>query len=216
MIDSTCFEKSQVDIADEVCVRYRSQLEANNILNAHFTSLQKTDPGLYSHLNVVSFFSVLIANELGWTSNRIRESLVIGSYLHDIGKLHLNPDIMNLSKSDMSSEQLIEYKKHPGIGVQILRGSGEINEPIIQIVYQHHEQNDLLGFPNRLNGAKIYPLAKIVAVSNAFSHHLKLTSQPPVKAIHSFFDDPSIVFKYDAEVLRPLLKCFIGKKDKTS
>lgn len=87
-----------------------------------------------------------------------------------------------------------------------------------QIVLQHHEQPNGLGYPNHLGGAQIYMPAKIVAIADGFvtlttkSAHREepFTAQ---RAIQNMKDDLN---KYDVNLLRMFSDIFIRRSSQPS
>jgi HD-GYP domain-containing protein (c-di-GMP phosphodiesterase class II) len=68
----------------------------------------------------------------------------------------------------LTSEEYEDVKRHAAHGWQILKGYGAYEE-VAEIVGQHHERWDGTGYPSGLAGSAIHPLARAVAVLDAFS-----------------------------------------------
>lgn len=109
---------------------------------------------------LVSFFSIAIGKELNWVTERSVQTLGMGGMLHDIGKIKLPDNIRNKKFSEMTDEEKEIYKTHPQLGVELLQDFPFLPEPVRQIVLQHHERLDGSGYPHRLTGMKIFPMAK--------------------------------------------------------
>jgi HD-GYP domain-containing protein (c-di-GMP phosphodiesterase class II) len=58
-------------------------------------------------------------------------------------------------------------RRHPDIGAELLRDIG-VYGPVAEIVRAHHERMDGRGYPRRLTGKEIAPLARIVAVAEVY------------------------------------------------
>lgn len=95
------------------------------------------------------------------------DTLVLGAYLHDIGKSKVYRGILNnpyeLSDSDF---QLI--KKHVQLGKMIVEGAGCERE-IQDIVQLHHEKIDGEGYPFGLVEGEIPEFVQIVTVCDIYS-----------------------------------------------
>lgn len=169
------------------------------------------DPPAYAHLFLVSFLSIVISKNLDWTSARTVEMTAMASLLHDIGKLKLPPALRELRPTEMNGEQLRLYHQHPLLGVEMLQKYPLITEPIKQIVYQHHEYINGGGFPNGLNGSKIYPLAKIVSVANEFSNLLIQKKITPIHGLREFIADREMITKFDPLIVKSLVAGFLRK-----
>ena len=68
-------------------------------------------------------------------------------------------------------------ERHPVIGEEILRNVADYEE-IADIVRSHHERIDGTGYPDRLVGAEIPLLARIIAVADAYN---AMTSDRPYR-----------------------------------
>ncbi len=94
------------------------------------------------------------------------ERLSQGALLHDIGKLVI--EISSLKNtSDLSEEEWREMKRHPEVGYNILKPI-KFLAGVINMVHQHHERWDGLGYPQGLKGEGIDFLASIVSVADSY------------------------------------------------
>jgi HD-GYP domain-containing protein (c-di-GMP phosphodiesterase class II) len=66
----------------------------------------------------VGKYSEIIAQELGWDEEQI-EGAAIAGYLHDVGKLTVERNIIN-SPVRINAKESAELNKHPAIGYEIL------------------------------------------------------------------------------------------------
>ncbi|RMF07236.1 HD domain-containing protein [Candidatus Woesearchaeota archaeon] len=79
--------------------------------------------------------------------------ILIGAYLHDVGKNHLDARLLG-RRGDLSREQLEEIKTHVNSSSQELETLG-LEEPIQNIAFYHHERVDGSGYPDGLKGDEI-------------------------------------------------------------
>jgi diguanylate cyclase (GGDEF)-like protein len=73
-------------------------------------------------------------------------------YLHDIGKVVLDKEI--LSKTTMDEQTMKEIYRHTVVGFRILKSFGETMDLAPGILY-HHEHWDGSGYPKKLKGKEI-------------------------------------------------------------
>jgi putative two-component system response regulator len=94
------------------------------------------------------------------------DALYRGGIIHDIGKIGIADSIL-LKPGPLDMEEQVRMHAHPIIGETIVRplGSGTSLLPIIR---HHHEHFDGTGYPDRLRGAQIPRLARIVSVCDAY------------------------------------------------
>ncbi|HEV3155688.1 MAG TPA: HD domain-containing phosphohydrolase [Candidatus Baltobacteraceae bacterium] len=89
------------------------------------------------------------------------------SLLHDVGKLLVSDRIL-VKPSRLTPDEYRAIQHHARFGRNILsqyRGFEEVAE----VVGQHHERWDGLGYPAGLRGGQIHPLARAVSILDAFS-----------------------------------------------
>jgi len=128
-------------------------------------AMQDKDPEIFSHVNRVTFFSLLLADRFGFPIEE-RENLQIGALLHDIGRFGL--DVTSGKPiEEMSSEEAARVREHPGRGAAILEPLG-VSPTISAIVRWHHELHDGSGYPDGLRGEEIPLAVRIVSLANAY------------------------------------------------
>ncbi|MBM2816386.1 MAG: metal dependent phosphohydrolase [Ignavibacteria bacterium] len=119
-----------------------------------------------SHSRFVSEKAALVAENLNMDEEDILEIKIAG-LLHDLGKVGFKDIIMLKYPSELNHVDYKLYTQHPEIGMQILRKYTGF-ERIGEIIYQHHEKINGVGFPRNLKGNAILPGAAIIAVVDAF------------------------------------------------
>ncbi len=89
-----------------------------------------------------------------------------GYFLHDIGMLKIDRAILQ-KKGKYTEEEYNEIKKHPILGVEILRKELKIFSPIIEkIILEHHERRDGSGYP--FGKTEINEFARICSMADIF------------------------------------------------
>ena len=140
------------------------------------------DDYTYSHTERVVFCCDLAAQYIGLSEEESR-TLLISAYMHDIGKINIPREVL-ISNGRLKDEEWQMIKKHPDAGKTIL---GQIAgmDVIGEIVAQHHERYDGNGYPNRLSGDQIHPLASILALADSFD---AMTNDRPYQVRRSYKD----------------------------
>jgi putative nucleotidyltransferase with HDIG domain len=127
------------------------------------------------HTYRVSTYSALLAEQLDFPGRDL-ELIRLGTPLHDIGKIGIDDAI--LRKPDRLTPQEFEVMKtHTVKGAEIVATVPDL-QPIIPIVRSHHERWDGRGYPDGLGGEAISPLARVVALADAFD---AMTSDRPYR-----------------------------------
>ena len=133
--------------------------------NALVKAVDAKDPFTKEHSQNVSACAVEIARAMGLADGEI-EIVKYAGLLHDVGKIAVNQDIL-VKKDPLTREEFELLKKHPVIGVNILKDIRFL-EKEIPIILHHHERFDGKGYPHGLNGREIPQGARIIAVADAF------------------------------------------------
>ncbi len=131
------------------------------------------------HVNLLCKLTVAMANLLEWNTESTLEKLVYVSYMHDITLLehpHLariqTLDEFEEKKDDFSKEEIKLFLNHPEdikILVEKTRGHPVESE---KIIYQHHEQTDGSGFPNKVSTTRILPLSALFILAHDLTNYI--------------------------------------------
>jgi len=135
-------------------------------VRAFAAAIDCKDKYTQGHSERVGKYSEIIAREMGWDEERI-EGIAIAGYLHDVGKLVVERDIIN-APYKIDAKQSSELNRHPAAGYEILLPIRHPFADIPLVAKYHHERIDGRGYPDGLTGDQIPPGAKIVAVADSF------------------------------------------------
>ena len=152
-------------------------------VRAFAAAIDIKDKYTQGHSERVGKYSEIIAREMGWSEPEV-EGIAIAGYLHDIGKLVVERDIINAPyKIDAKASN--ELNRHPAAGYEILL---PINHPYTDIPLMaryHHERVDGRGYPDGLTGEQIPLGAKIISLADSFD---AMTTDRPYKRRRSLED----------------------------
>lgn len=120
----------------------------------------------YEHSLNVAILSLVVGIELRMNQHELF-TLFTGAILHDIGKVFIDNDILELGddKDELSQEI---YNQHVEKGHAYIRENSGFSATSKIVVLQHHEHVDGTGYPNGTYGPSIHKNAKIVAICNAY------------------------------------------------
>jgi putative nucleotidyltransferase with HDIG domain len=175
--------------------------------------VEQKDSYTKGHSDRVASLALLLAKELGLRLNT-RKTIVAAALLHDIGKIKIDDKIIKKA-GKLTADEFQIIKKHPELGVELLRGK-EFPWDIKPLVLHHHERINGSGYPFGLKGEDIPMGARIICVADVFD---ALTSN---RVYRSAFDTEkalSIMLEESGSTFDPvILKCFIemisqGKAD---
>jgi putative nucleotidyltransferase with HDIG domain len=147
-------------------------------------SIESADSYTHGHCERVGAYAQAVAGALGLPENEIT-TIRLGAYLHDVGKVHVSPEILN-KQGRLTDEELRVMQQHPAWGVKMLEGI-EFPWDIKPIIRWHHEKYDGTGYPDRLAGDAIPLAAQIVGIVDVYdaltstrSYRAALTHQDAV------------------------------------
>lgn len=168
----------------------RDLLRANiSMMEALGRAIAKRDSDTGAHNYRVAWIASRIAEQLSWTGERM-QALIVGSFLHDIGKIAI-PDAILLKPGKLTEDEFALMRTHVQQGEDII-GSIQALGPANEVVCAHHEKWDGSGYPRGLRGPQIPLSARIFAVADVYD---ALTSRRPYKAPMSFDDAMAILGK---------------------
>jgi len=113
-----------------------------------------------------AILSVLIALELKLPHYRIF-NVAIGALLHDVGMLRI-PKAITEKKGGLSEEEYQLMQNHPLAGHRIVTNELSYLDEVGDIVLQHHERWDGVGYPDQRSGSRINLGARIVSIADSF------------------------------------------------
>lgn len=147
--------------------KHREQLEeiSLQLMQTLSTTIEAKDEYTRGHSYRVAEYSALIARELNWDEDEIR-NLKNAAYLHDIGKIGITDNILN-KPVKLTDEELGVIKEHTVIGAEILKNITLIDH-VKEAARSHHERYDGRGYPDGLKGEEIPLYARIIAVADSF------------------------------------------------
>jgi len=144
----------------------RLQKNITQTAMATANALGARDAYTKGHAYRVSVYSERLARRMELPEKEI-EQIRIGGMLHDIGKIGFSDRIFSHEDVKLSEGMLEEIKRHPDIGMDILKDLTFL-ETALDYVHHHHECLDGTGYPEGLKGEEILIGARIISVADCF------------------------------------------------
>lgn len=162
-IDKNSFAdaKSYLDITLNTVTDSDECLDLLGLLNSHADFI-------YAHSLGVSMYSVMIAKKLGFESSTLLFKLSLAGLFHDIGKKEIDRVLLEKPRHLVSKEERKLIEGHVVRGQEILNAMRGISSEIVQVVFEHHEDLEGLGYPLGKNKVALHPLTKILQAANIF------------------------------------------------
>jgi HD domain len=152
-------------------------------IKAFAAAIDIKDKYTQGHSERVGKYSEIIAREMGWNEEAV-EGIAIAGYLHDVGKLVVERDIIN-APYRIDAKASNELNLHPTAGYEILSPIHHPYADIPLMARHHHERIDGRGYPDGLAGDEIPLGARIVSVADSFD---AMTTDRPYRTRRSFPD----------------------------
>jgi hypothetical protein len=150
-------------------------------VRAFAAAIDVKDKYTQGHSERVGKYSEIIASEMGWGAEEV-EGMAIAGYLHDVGKLVVERDIIN-APYKIDAKQSSELNRHPAAGYEILSPIHHPYADIPLMAKYHHERLDGRGYPDGLTDLQIPLGAKIVSLADSFD---AMTTDRPYKTRRTF------------------------------
>jgi len=144
----------------------------------YLLNITEHDYYTYTHSVSVGVLGVALSKSLFKKSSAHDiHALGAGFFLHDIGKVHIDLNIIN-KPGKLTDEEMNEMRRHPALGYKLLTETKQLTEESKIIVLQHHERADGKGYPKGLHADEIHIYGKICAIADVYD---ALTSERPYK-----------------------------------
>lgn len=153
-----------------------SLLDSNlELLQALGSAIAKRDADTDLHNYRVTLYAVKLAEAMNMNRAQI-ESLIVGAFLHDVGKIGI-PDQILLKPGRLTEEEFEIMKTHVTLGAEIIQDSHWLKQAR-DVVLFHHEKFDGNGYPHGIRSNNIPLDARLFAVVDVFD---ALMSKRPYK-----------------------------------
>jgi len=167
--------------------QYVSVFDRDSKLDSKLTSLKSLinvihsrDFYTYNHIERVVWYCQLYAEHMK-LNEEDRTKLIYSAYLHDLGKINVSKHIL-ISSGKLTDQEWEEMKKHPSDSAEMIRRVEGL-EDLVDIVLHHHERFDGTGYPDRISGEEINPLARVLTVADSFD---AMTSNRPYQSARNY------------------------------
>ncbi|NVJ93111.1 MAG: HD domain-containing protein [Methylocystaceae bacterium] len=159
-----------------------NEKKAVEVLDSHISMMEalgraiaKRDSDTGAHNYRVAWIAARIGEKAGLSGSKM-QSLIAGSFLHDVGKIGITDAIL-LKPGKLTDEEFKTMRTHVQQGEEIVNGMGWLHGAN-EVVSAHHEKWDGTGYPRALKHEEIPLSARIFAIADVFD---ALSSKRPYK-----------------------------------
>ncbi len=147
--------------------RYLSSLNRSHDqgrLEEFIREAEKTDRSLQA-----LSLALLLCGYFRFEKSVVVEILGMACILQDISLIH-SPfgNLADLPQSRVPPEAQNFHMRHPVHSADLLANSTSLSATTLQVIRQHHETRDRKGFPNRIGGSQLHPMAEALSMINQY------------------------------------------------
>lgn len=155
----------------------------------------------------VGVLAMSLGRHLGYDRQAL-EALGLCGLLHDVGKMLIDPEILN-KPGKLTSEEFRQIQVHPSHSKNILLSDDSLSDLVLEAAYSHHERSDGMGYPNGVNAAHLNEFTRIVTIVDAFdaitSDRCYSTAKPVSEALNILYQNRNAQF--DNELVIKFIEC---------
>ncbi|KNZ41767.1 bifunctional diguanylate cyclase/phosphohydrolase [Acetobacterium bakii] len=164
------FRKNRVESYASILDNLKNSLSEEDetiitTLRTLISVINSRDKHTYEHVERVAEYASWMAEELNLPKH-LKQTLVYGAYMHDIGKINTPKEVL-LKSEKLTEEEWKELQQHPIQGVEIIEHVDVIKD-VQPLILQHHEYYNGKGYPYGLAGNQIAYTSRILSVVDAF------------------------------------------------
>lgn len=155
---------------------YTDELEqAEKVIFSLALAVEAKDHYTMGHCKRLAEIGAELGRNLGMSDEDVT-TIRRGAYLHDIGKIAVQDQIL-LKPGPLGETEFRRVKQHPVVGERICKPLRTL-QPALPIIRHHHERLDGSGYPDALKAPDIPITAQIVGLVDCFD---ALTSERPYR-----------------------------------
>lgn len=132
----------------------------------HLQMVRRQDEYTFQHSVNVSVIAGVLGKWIGYQGTALQDIILTG-LLHDIGKAKISLEVLNKPEKLLAEEMRL-MQTHATLGYKLLRNIPDLPDEVVVGVLEHHERMDGSGYPLKLDGGRIHPYAKIIAVADVY------------------------------------------------
>lgn len=162
-----------------------ADMKKRDVEHVNLIDLKFFDDYIVSHNVNVGVLSLFLGKSIGLSSVELQR-LGIAAFLHDVGKMFLDPRILN-KVGKLSDEEHQQVNMHSSHSYRYIKECYHIHSSTYLGILYHHEKNDGTGYPKGLKGNNIPLYSRIISICDVYD---ALTSnrpnRPPLQPSEAF------------------------------
>ncbi len=156
--------------------------------------IRTKDDYLFAHSVNCSIMATLVGTKMNYKATTLK-CLATGALLHDLGMVVIPKHILE-KQGALTEDERRTVENHPIYGYEIFKKTEAFNARAGSVILQHHERFHGQGYPWKLRGDKIAPLAQIAGVVDVYD---ALTSDRPFRKAYQPFQAVEMLMSWGEE-----------------
>lgn len=144
--------------------RMLESIKLHPLILQELTVMQECFPEHYEKTLFCTWLSTLIGKELGMQEDLLRD-VFLGGLAHDIGMLHISPDIIR-KKEVLTPDEWRAIQCHVVVGQLMLKKIYSKIPGVASAVFEHHERCDGSGYPIGKTNERLDVTGQIIAMAD--------------------------------------------------
>lgn len=151
-------QTSVSQVVDEV-------LSEEEVMNT-IIEVRTYDGYTFFHSADVAILAGVLAEKCHLKDSEVRDVVTAG-FLHDVGKVFIDPDIINAPRR-LTDEERAAMMAHPDKGYNYLKVNYSFSEDVLRAVHEHHEWYNGGGYPTKKGGNALSYLSRILKCADVY------------------------------------------------
>ena len=151
----------------DALLREAATLPVHPVAQLLLSASRTSSPARFQHAVHAMALNGALMCAHGGNAADLRTAMLCG-LLHDLGEMYIGPEFGEADAERtldiLSYQQLVV---HPHVGSLLLKQLTDYPAEVVRAVAEHHERMDSSGFPHCLQGDKISPLGRLLAVTES-------------------------------------------------